>query len=269
MLECTHLRDQSDAPAHGAQQDPADDRVGTAPRATDPMSGRTWLGAAAGAAALVQCAPAISCHAPRVCDLLSLRRRLGAGGTVALTFDDGPHPEGTVAVLSVLADFDAKATFFLVGEQVRRFPSLAREIVDAGHSVGLHGETHRCELRLTPGMLAEDRARGLESIHAATGVQPVIHRPPYGAASGPGIAHARGERMETVLWSRWGRDWRAAATAETVARDVTRSGPLDREIVLLHDADHYAAHASYQATIGALPAILGRCAEQELTAVRL
>jgi peptidoglycan-N-acetylglucosamine deacetylase len=233
------------------------------------MSGRTVLGGAIGAAAVVQCAPAISAHAPRVCDLLSLRRRLPAGGTVALTFDDGPHPEGTAAVLSVLAGHDAKATFFLVGEQVRRFPSLAREIVDAGHSVGLHGETHRCELRLTPGMLAEDRARGLESIHAATGVLPLIHRPPYGAASGPGIAHARSRQMETVLWSRWGRDWRRAATADTVLRDVTRSGPLDREIVLLHDADHYATHGSFHATVGALPGILERCAEQGLAAVRL
>ena len=227
------------------------------------------LGAAVWAAAVAQCAPAISCHVPRVCDALSLRRRLPGESTVALTFDDGPHPEGTSTVLSVLARYGARATFFLVGEQVRRYPSLAREIVDAGHSVGLHGQTHRCELRLTPGVLAEDRARGLESIHAATGVRPFILRPPYGAASGPGIAHARSEGMEIVLWSRWGWDWRAAATPESVVHDVTRSGSLEREIVLLHDADHYAAPDSFRATVGALPGILERCAEQGLTAVRL
>jgi peptidoglycan/xylan/chitin deacetylase (PgdA/CDA1 family) len=233
------------------------------------MNGRAALGGGLGAMAVVQCAPAISCHAPQVCDLLSLRRRLPAGGTVALTFDDGPHPEGTVSMLSVLARHGAKATFFLVGEQVRRYPSLAREIVDAGHSIGLHGQTHRCELRLTPGMLAEDRARGLEAIHAATGLLPVIHRPPYGAASGPGVAHARRMSMETVLWSRWGRDWRRAATADTVLRDVTRAGSLEREIVLLHDADHYAAHGSFRATVAALPRILEDCDEQGLAPVRL
>jgi hypothetical protein len=75
--------------------------------------------------------------------------------------------------------------------------------------------------------------------------------------------------METVLWSRWGRDWRRSATADSVMRDVTRSGSLDREIVLLHDADHYGAHGSFRATVGALPAILERCAEQGLAAVRL
>ncbi|HTU31989.1 MAG TPA: polysaccharide deacetylase family protein [Solirubrobacteraceae bacterium] len=233
------------------------------------MSGRTVLAGAVGAAAAIQCAPAISCHAPLVCELLALRRRLAGTGTVALTFDDGPHPEGTVAVLKVLARHASKATFFLVGEQVRRYPALAREIADAGHALGLHGETHRCELRLTPWMLAEDRARGLESIHWATGVLPVIHRPPYGAASGPGIVHARLKGIETVLWSRWGRDWRRSATADTVLHDVTRSGPLDQEIVLLHDADHYAAPDSFHATIAALPAILERCAAQGLVAVRL
>lgn len=233
------------------------------------MSGRAVLGAAFGAAAVVQFAPALASHAPPVSDLLSLRRRLSDAGTVALTFDDGPHAQGTVQVLSLLARHDATATFFLVGEQVRRLPSLAREIADAGHAIGLHGDTHRCELRLTPRALADDRARGLDAIHGATGVLPVINRPPYGAGSGPGIALARRAGLETVLWSRWGRDWRASATAETVLGDVTRAGALDRDIVLLHDADHYSARESFRATVGALPHILERCAEQALATVTL
>jgi len=221
------------------------------------------------ATGVVQCAPAMACHVPPVSDLLSLRRRLGPGPAVALTFDDGPHLEGTAQVLALLERLGARATFFLVGEQVRRLPALAREIADAGHGIGLHGDTHRCELRLTPAALAEDRERGLEAIHAATGVLPTIHRPPYGAGSGPGIALARRAGLETILWSRWGRDWRAAATAETVVDDVTRRGPLKRDIVLLHDADHYAAPDSFRATVGALPRILERCAEQGLATVTL
>jgi len=227
------------------------------------------LGVSLAAASVVQFAPAVACHAPAVCDLLSLRRRLPDAGTVALTFDDGPHAQGTAQVLALLATHEAKATFFLVGEQVRRLPALAREIADAGHAIGLHGDTHRCELRLTPRALRDDRARGLDTIHAATGVLPVIHRPPYGAASGPGIALARRARLETVLWSRWGRDWRAAASADTVVEDVTRKGSLGGDIVLLHDADHYAAPQSFRATVAALPRILARCAEQGLAAVTL
>ncbi|HLI61267.1 MAG TPA: polysaccharide deacetylase family protein [Solirubrobacteraceae bacterium] len=238
-------------------------RAGSKRRLGAPLSGLL------GAAAVVQCAPASASHVPAVCELLSLRRRLAPGPAVALTFDDGPHAEGTAQVLALLERHGARATFFLVGEQVRRLPSLAREIADAGHGIGLHGNTHRCELRLTPAALAEDRARGLEAIHAATGVVPSIHRPPYGAASGPGIVLARRAGLQTILWSRWGRDWRAAATAESVVGDVTRRGPLERDIVLLHDADHYAAPGSFRATVGALPRILERCAEQRLATVAL
>ena len=69
---------------------------------------------------------------------------------MALTFDDGPHPQGTPAVLSALAAHGARATFFLVGEQVERRPALAREVHDAGHEVALHCHRHRNALRLTP-----------------------------------------------------------------------------------------------------------------------
>jgi peptidoglycan/xylan/chitin deacetylase (PgdA/CDA1 family) len=233
------------------------------------MRARAALGGALATAGVIQCAPAIACHAPWVSDLLSLRRRLGFAGAVALTFDDGPHPEGTARVLSTLGDRGASATFFLVGEQVRRRPALAREIAAGGHSIGLHGHTHRCELRLTPSALADDWARGLDAIHTATGVLPSILRPPYGAASGAGIELARRAGLEVVLWSRWGRDWRSAATADTVHDVVVRAGSLEREIVLLHDADHYAAHGSWLATVAALPRILDRCEEQGLATVSL
>ncbi len=233
------------------------------------MNGRTALGGPLSAAGAVQCAPAIASHAPAVCDLLSLRRRLAPGPAVALTFDDGPHPAATPRVLALLDEQarGRRSSSWASRSGVMR--ALAREIADAGHGIGLHGETHRCELRLTPRALADDRARGLEAIHAATGVLPAIHRPPYGAGSGPGIALARRAGLETVLWSRWGRDWRAAATADSVVRDVTRNGPLARAIVLLHDADHYAAQGSFRSTVAALPRLLARCAEQGLATVTL
>src|SRR5437660_937774 len=68
---------------------------------------------------------------------LGIEDRTASGGGYALTFDDGPHPQGTPAMLEILARAGVGATFFLVGEQVRRDPSLAREIVAAGHEVGL------------------------------------------------------------------------------------------------------------------------------------
>src|SRR2546427_9118701 len=74
---------------------------------------------------------------------LGIEDRTASGSGYALTFDDGPHPQGTPAMLEILARAGVGATFFVVGEQVRRNPSFAREIVAAGHEVGLHCDRHR------------------------------------------------------------------------------------------------------------------------------
>src|SRR3954451_23904838 len=92
---------------------------------------------------------------PPVCDALGIARTFGGDG-VALTFDDGPHPQGTPAVMEALAAAGATATFFLVGEQVERRPALAAELVAAGHEVALHGHRHRVLLRLRPAAVAAD-----------------------------------------------------------------------------------------------------------------
>ena len=116
---------------------------------------------AVGAAAATWSAPAAAAHAPALAAALRIARRVDGLPGVALTFDDGPHPGGTPAVLAALERAGARATFFLVGEQVRRDPSLAREIVAAGHAVALHGDRHRCQLRLTPAdARRRPRARG-------------------------------------------------------------------------------------------------------------
>src|SRR4051794_39791320 len=84
-------------------------------------------------------APAAAPHVPALCRVLDIARRAALADAVALTFDDGPHPVATPAVLEVLAAHRATATFFVVGEQVRRTGSLIREIAAAGHAVAIHG----------------------------------------------------------------------------------------------------------------------------------
>src|SRR6202012_4220167 len=106
---------------------------------------------------------------------LSLPRTLSTTAGVAVTFDDGPHPEGTPAVLDVLAAAGARATFFLIGEQVERRPELAARIVAEGHLVALHGYRHRLQLRLAPGELNADLHRGAATIHEAIGIGPTWH----------------------------------------------------------------------------------------------
>jgi peptidoglycan/xylan/chitin deacetylase (PgdA/CDA1 family) len=211
--------------------------------------------------------PALACHVPPIAQALGIPRRMADGG-VALTFDDGPHPEGTPAVLAALERAGVRATFFLVGEQVERQPALAAEVAGAGHAVALHGFRHRSQLRRTPGTLRDDLRRGAAAIQEATGVSPTIYRPPYGIFSAGGLAVVRSERYWPWLWSRWGRDWRADATPEGIAAKATENlGAGD--VVLLHDADHYAAGGSHRNTVQALPRILETVAEHGLEPVML
>jgi peptidoglycan/xylan/chitin deacetylase (PgdA/CDA1 family) len=216
----------------------------------------TWkLGAtvAAGVAAAWS-APAPAPVMPALCDAFGIQRRLNGPG-IALTFDDGPHPQGTPAVLGELERRGVAATFFLVGEQVERDPALAAEIVAAGHEIALHGHAHTLLLRRAPRALERDLDRALAVIGDATGVSPTCYRPPYGIFSAAGLALCRRRGWAPVLWSRWGRDWGARETPAAIAeRAVSRAVPGD--IVLLHDADHYSSAGSWRRTVAALPSIL-------------
>lgn len=174
---------------------------------------------------------------------------------VALTFDDGPHPHGTVSVLETLREHDAKATFFLAGEQVERRPALAAEIVAAGHRVELHCHRHRNQLRLTPRKLLEDAERGRAAIGEATGQAIADYRPPYGIFSASGLHAVRSRGWRPVLWSKWGRDWDRGATASSITSRVT-AGVTAGDILLLHDADYYSARGSWVSTAAALSKIL-------------
>jgi peptidoglycan-N-acetylglucosamine deacetylase len=220
------------------------------------------------AAAAAWWSPALAPVVPGVAELLGLPRRIDDPDAVAITFDDGPHPEGTPATLESLAAQNASATFFLCGEQVERDPSLAAEIVAAGHGVAVHGHRHRNVLRLSPRTFVEDLERGIAAIEDAAGVRPGFYRPPYGIFSLPGIAEVRARGLRPILWSRWGHDWRATRPPEAIAAEVTedlRAG----DVLLLHDADHYSQPGSWRGTVAALPAVIETIEAAGLKPVRL
>lgn len=177
---------------------------------------------------------------------------VGARGHVALTFDDGPDPASTPQFLEVLDTLGWRATFFMLGDMARRAPGLAAEVAAAGHEIGIHGDRHRSQLRLTPRAIADDLARARDVIHESTGVEPVWFRPPYGTLSLGGLRGARRADLRTVLWTAWGRDWRADATPDSVVTDVLH-GYVDGGTVLLHDSDCTSAEDCWQAPLAALP----------------
>src|SRR3954447_12222548 len=178
------------------------------------------------------------------------RERVQRG--VALTFDDGPDPDATPAVLDVLGRAGAHATFFLVGEQLLAHHELGRAAAEAGHEVALHGFRHVEHDELDDPR--EDLLRGLDAIESATGVRPGLCRPPYGRFSEASFAACLELELEPIYWSAWGMDWEplpADRIADLAARDLD-----DGAILLLHDSARYAPRSSARPTAEALDEIL-------------
>jgi peptidoglycan-N-acetylglucosamine deacetylase len=210
---------------------------------------------------------AVAPHLPGAAHSLEVSRTLPAAATgIAITFDDGPHPEGTPAVLDVLARAGARATFFVIGEQLEKRPGLVREIAARGHEVALHGYRHRLQLRLSPAAVRADVSRGAAAIEDATGEAPRYHRPPYGVYSLAGLAAVRAADLKPLLWSRWGKDWRKFTTPTRIAARATRNLHV-RDVILLHDADFYSSKHSHQRTVQALQLILAELKRLEIATV--
>jgi peptidoglycan/xylan/chitin deacetylase (PgdA/CDA1 family) len=216
---------------------------------------------------LLQAAPAAAVASRRLARRLGATTSVGAD-SVALTFDDGPHPEGTRRVVEVLAELDAPATFFLSGEQVVRFPQVASEIAARGHALGAHGYRHVLLSVRGPRGTAADLSRAVRVIEQATGVRPRHYRPPYGVLTPAAVVAARRSDLQTVLWTRWVRDWARHATPASVVRRATH-GLHGGEVILLHDADHYGTRGAWRATAAALPAIVEAARTRGLRLVAL
>jgi peptidoglycan/xylan/chitin deacetylase (PgdA/CDA1 family) len=195
--------------------------------------------------------------------------RTAPGGRAVLSFDDGPDPSpgATPAVLDALDVAGAKATFFVVGEQVVAAPSLAREILDRGHEIGVHGNRHFRHDRVPAAESVEDIEAGYEIVAELIGTRPRFYRPPYGKLSPEGQERCRGLGLEIAYWSTWGLDWEPLP-GERIARRVIRDLD-DGAIVLLHDSNRYAIRQSARPTALAIAAIAAHAAGIGLDLVAL
>jgi len=189
---------------------------------------------------------------------------------VALTFDDGPHPESTPAVLDCLAARGARATFFVIGRRALEEPELVRRMVREGHSVGLHGmDHHRGYAFLSPARVEQDLADTTRAVTAAGAPTPLWFRPPIGQASPRTFAGARRAGVELVGWTFRARDGWKKTRADRLLERLERA-LVPGAIVLLHDAWERPL-AGEAPPLGArlLPEILDLCAQKGLRPVTL
>lgn len=195
----------------------------------------------------------------------SVHRGPRARPAIALTFDDGPTP-ATERLLGLLGRHGARATFFVCGLNVERYPDLARAVVAAGHEIGNHSYSH-APLWLRSGRFIYDElARAQQAIRAATGVVPRWFRPPYGVRWF-GLREAqRRLGLTGVMWTALGRDWKLPPRA-IVRRLLKRAS--NGAIFCLHDGRELEPSPDITATLCALESLLPGLRERGYALVTL
>ena len=221
------------------------------------ITGPAVAAAAGGVIAYGAAYPRAQLFGPTVRYTASLRQ-------LAITFDDGPNPAITPQLLELLARYDARATFFLIGRFVRQFQDLVREIAARGHAIGNHTETHPNLFWLGRERLHEELGRCQEALAALLGAPPAMMRPPFGFRSPllNGVAREAGLRS-VVMWTLLPGDWwpqpseRLIRRMQPIARraERARQGMPHRssgDILCLHDGDYHRPEGDRRHTLVAL-----------------
>jgi peptidoglycan/xylan/chitin deacetylase (PgdA/CDA1 family) len=156
-----------------------------------------------------------------------------AAHAVALTFDDGPHPEHTSRILSCLAAADVKATFFFRGDHALRYPDIVRRAKDEGHDIGNHSYSHSEPKDTSVYALTEELLRTSQLLELLTGTKPSLFRPPKGDISPLKFLAIVATGHTLALWNRDPRDYLGDTDAANARMFAL---PLEAgDIVLLHD----------------------------------
>jgi len=188
----------------------------------------------------------------------------GVSDRFALTFDDGPNPNATPAILDLLARHGARATFFTLAPNVRRERSLVRRMVDEGHEVAVHGDLHWPLPLLPPAGIRREVQRSIAAVMSAGAGAPRFYRPPFGFMMPGQAAFVRRLGVEPVLGDVYPEDPHRPGVERIVQRVSSRlSGG---SILILHDGSPLGPVDRGQ-TIAALEPILGHAAQSGLCAV--
>ena len=175
---------------------------------------------------------------------------------LALTYDDGPNDPYTGQLMEVLERHGAKATFFLLGRFVEERPDIARALVAAGHAIGNHSWDHPNLIFASAAETIRQIARTQQAIIDATGVEPVLFRPPFGGRRPGSLRIARSLGLEPVMWNVSCYDWKPISAEEIASRAERqiRGG----NVILLHDGEFHRIGVDRRRSIEATERILAR-----------
>lgn len=152
---------------------------------------------------------------------------------IAITFDDGPHPKHTPEILDILKENNVKATFFVIGQNVKNYPDCAKRILCDGHEVGNHTYSHRVLKSLTKEKIEKEITEMENQLSKIANYHPKLIRPPCGMYNDTLVKTADETGYKIILWSIDTKDWAHSSTDSIVSNVVTnvRGG----DIILFHD----------------------------------
>ncbi len=175
---------------------------------------------------------------------------------IALTFDDGPNEPYTSQVLNMLGQYKIKATFFVIGQNARRYPEVCRRIVAAGNVIGNHSYHHHKSLCLRWGQAA---ARDIELAHQAiyecTGFEPKLFRPPYGFRTPWLMRTVRHLGYTVVTWDNMTGDWKADKSGEEIGQTIVQQAKPG-SVIVLHDGRDSRPNYDRSQMLQALPFVI-------------
>lgn len=176
---------------------------------------------------------------------------------ISVTFDASWGGDKTMAILDLLDQYNAKATFFLVGIWVDKYPELVQEIANRGHEIGNHSDSHAHFTQISDAQIRQELKDCSDKIEALTGTRPTLFRPPYGDYNSKVITVVRDAGYEAVQWSIDSLDWKNRGVSDLVKRATNNVQKGD--IILFHNDSQYIVEA--------LPAILQHYQAQGFTMI--
>jgi peptidoglycan-N-acetylglucosamine deacetylase len=179
---------------------------------------------------------------------------------IALTFDDGPNDPHTLNLLEVLAKYNVRATFFMIGRHVQQRPDIARAVAQAGHVIGNHTFTHSNLIFKSARQTRQQLLDCRDALQDAVGEHSNLFRPPFGGRRPSTLRIARELGLQTIMWNVTGYDWNAPPAAvieKKVARQM-RGG----DVILLHDGGDKAMGADRSQTVIATENLIRRYKDQ-------
>ena len=166
---------------------------------------------------------------------------------IALTFDDGPHPKNTPKILEILDQNKVKATFFCVGNQIKNFKPIIKQISKHGHELGNHSFTHKENKKINVEQKLNEIIISQKQFFNTTKTYPIFYRPPYGTISKFDEVLFSKYFYKTILWNIDSKDWKKNITKEKIVENVI-SKLKNGSIILCHDTN--------RKTVSAIPEII-------------